>query len=654
MSKPKTLSTPLLDRAGLPDQLKQLDVGDLPMLAAEVREVIQDTVQYTGGHLGSGMGVVELTIALHYVFDFSNDRLVFDVGHQAYPHKILTGRRDQFHTLRQKDGISGFTNRFESIYDVYTMGHAGTATSAALGIALGDQLADKQRHVVSVVGDASMGAGIAFEALNHAGSLENTRMLVILNDNRWSIAQTIGALSKYLDRVRTGTTYNKAKENLHTLLKAIPVVGKDLDEKFDHAIDHVRKFVVPGDVFEELGLNYFGPIDGHDTNELVGYLNRVKDLDGVTLLHVRTNKGNGVPGSEERYDRAHAAKPNPRPKPELVKTEPQCVMPAKAPKSANKAWTSWFSDGIEELAERDEKVVALTAAMPDGTGLMKFGEKFPDRFFDVGIAEQHCVGLASGLATAGLKPVAAIYSTFLQRAYDILFQEVVVQDLPVTFAIDRAGFVGEDGISHHGLFDIAYLRTFPRMVLMAPKDGPELKKMLEFAVNLDCPNAIRFARGGAPADLPGVDGGTESAPIELGKMEVIRSGSDGAILAYGHMVKNALDAADLLAERGLSVEVVNARFVKPLDAEGILALLNRHDRVMTLEDHAVAGGFGSAVLELVASQEQPVRASIDVAGVVDQFYEHATRAELVKEAGLDAETLANRFLSKRPATVPQH
>ncbi|MCA8944008.1 MAG: 1-deoxy-D-xylulose-5-phosphate synthase, partial [Planctomycetes bacterium] len=459
MNSKQKPSTPLLDRISGPDDLKKLELSDLPMLAAELRETIQDTVQWTGGHLGSGMGVVELSIALHYVFDFAHDRLIFDVGHQAYPHKLLTGRKDRFHTLRQLGGISGFTNRFESIYDVYTMGHAGTATSAALGIALGDHLRDRERYIVSVVGDASMGAGIAFEALNHAGSLEDTRMLVILNDNRWSIAKTIGALSRYLDRVRSGPLYNRAKENLHQLLQAIPVVGKDLDEKFDHALDHVRKLVVPGHLFEELGLNYFGPIDGHDTGELVDYLERVKDLDGVTLLHVRTNKGHGVPGSEEKYDRNHAAKPKPRPS--STKSEP-CVVPAKQP-SKSKAWTSWFAEGVEELAERDERVCALTAAMPDGTGLMQFAERFPERFFDAGIAEQHCVGLASGLATAGLRPVTAIYSTFLQRAYDILFQEVVVQDLPVVFAIDRAGFVGEDGISHHGLFDIAYLRTFPRM-----------------------------------------------------------------------------------------------------------------------------------------------------------------------------------------------
>lgn len=654
-------TTPLLDGIASPDDLKKLDRSQLPELAAELRKTILDTVTVTGGHLGSGMGVVELTIALHYLFDFRDDRLVFDVGHQVYPHKLLTGRRDRFHTLRQKDGLSGFTNPSESEYDAYLMGHAGTAASVSLGISAGDRLLEHDRRVVAVVGDAAMGAGVAFEALNFGGSLDNDRTLIILNDNSWSIAKTIGALSRYLDRVRSGPRYHQAKKRLHEFLKSIPLIGDELDEAFDHTIDQARRVVVPGHLFTELGLNYFGPIDGHDTEELLEYLERVKDLEGPILLHVRTKKGHGVPGSETRYDRAHAAKPTPKPAPkpnpkvsattEDNKTEPCIVLPQKpVPKRNQKAWTNWFAEGMEKLAERDPKVVALTAAMPDGTGLMDFAEKFPDRFFDSGIAEQHAVAFASGLAHAGMKPIAAIYSTFLQRAYDIVFQEVLIQNLPVTFALDRAGIVGEDGMTHNGLFDIAYLRTFPNMVLCAPKDGPELQEMLEFCAEYQGPIAFRYARGGAPdrGDLPGVE--TEHTPLELGKMETLRRGTDGAILAYGHMVQTALDAAVELKDKGISIEVINARWAKPLDRDGILSVMNRHDKVLTLEDHAVMGGFGSAVLEL-CSQEGPVRAHVEVAGVHDCFLQHASRSEILAELGLDVRSVVARFLTGRTATV---
>lgn len=648
--------TPLLDRIQSPADLKTLDREDLPLLAAELRKTILDTVTVTGGHLGSGMGVVELTIALHRVFDLERDRLVFDVGHQVYPHKLLTGRRDRFHTLRQKGGLSGFTNRFESPYDVYTMGHAGTATSAALGIAAGDHLLDVSRYSIALVGDAAMGAGVAFEGLNFGGSRPKERALIILNDNSWSIAKTVGALSRYLDRVRSGPVYNQARKRMHDLVQAIPLIGKDLDEKIDHAMEHMRRLVLPGQMFEELGLQYFGPIDGHDVFECIDYLERVKDLEGPVLLHVRTKKGHGVPGSQTKYDRAHAAKPTPKVvEPEKdrppEKTEPCVILPAAPKRKKNaKAWTNWFGDAIEAAAERDPKVAALTAAMPDGTGLMDFAQKFPDRFFDVGIAEQHCVAYASGLATAGLKPVVAVYSTFLQRAYDIVFQEVLIQNLPVVFAMDRAGVVGEDGMTHNGLFDIAYLRTMPNIVLLAPKDGPELDEMLRFSLELGRPVGMRYARGGAPGigDLPGWNG--ERQPIELGRMEILRTGTDGAILAYGHMVQTALEAAELLAAKGVSVEVVNARFVKPLDVDGVLALADRHDLIVTLEDHSVCGGFGSTVLEACAAGG-PVRAQIQVLGVPDHFLEHAGRGETMRELGLDAPAVAARFLSNRTVRV---
>ncbi len=643
--------TPILDRVDNPDDLKKLSRQELPALAADLRHAILDTVSVTGGHLGSGMGVVELTIALHYLFDFKDDRLVWDVGHQCYPHKLLTERKNRFHTLRQKDGLSGFSNRWESPYDAYLMGHAGTAASAALGIAMGDRLQGRKRHSVAVVGDAAMGCGVAFEALNHAGSLEKERLVVILNDNRWSIAKTIGALSRYLNRVRSGSFYNRAKEAMHHVIQAIPVVGRDLDARLIEAGDMLKNIVVPGHIFEELGFRYFGPVDGHNLDELLDTLANVKQLDGVTLVHVKTEKGKGVPGSEDRYDRAHAAKPTPRKKQaEKVPVEPCVLQPVVPAVRPGRSWTEWFGEGLMELAEQDPRVVAITAAMPDGTGLMEYRDKFPDRFIDAGIAEQHAVALASGLATAGMRPIAAIYSTFLQRGYDQVFQEVILQKVPVVFAMDRAGLVGEDGATHNGLYDLAFLRCMPGIVLMAPKDGPELHEMMQFSLTLPGPSGIRYARGNAPGqgDLVGWHGRRQ--PIELARMEVLREGADGAILAYGHMVQTALEAAALLDKRGVHIEVVNARFCKPLDCQGVLALADRHDRVVTLEDHTVHGGFGSAVLECIAAHG-PVRAQVQVMGVPDEILEHMSRKQVLEHCGLLTEHVVARFVAAERASI---
>ncbi len=652
-------STPLFDQVDNPDDLKRLSRDQLPELCAEMRQVILDTVSVTGGHLGSGMGVVELTVGLHYLFDFKNDRLVWDVGHQCYPHKLLTERKARFHTLRQKDGLSGFSNKWESEYDAYLMGHAGTAASAALGIAMGDRMQAKDRHSVAVVGDAAMGCGVAFEALNHAGSLEDVRLLVILNDNRWSIAKTVGALSRYLNKLRSGTFYNRAKETVHHLIQAIPYVGKGIDERLGDTVDLLKNMVAPGHIFEELGFRYFGPVDGHDTNAVVDALDQCKNLDGVTLLHVMTEKGKGVPGSEDRYDRAHAAKPQkkaaqkkaaPAPKApvtsskklEKVSVEPAVLPPVVPLTKPGRAWTQWFGDSIDKLAEADDRVIAITAAMPDGTGLMEFRDKYPERFVDAGIAEQHAVAMASGLATSGMRPICAIYSTFLQRGYDQVFQEVILQRLPVIFAMDRAGLVGEDGATHNGLYDIAYLRCMPGITLMAPKDGQELHEMMQFALTLPGPSGVRYARGNAPHRHELVGWSGKQQPIELGKMEVLRPGQDGAIVAYGHMVQTALEAAALLDKRGVHIEVVNARFCKPLDEAGILDLCERHDHVVTLEDHAKVGGFGSAVLECVAANG-PVRARIDVLGAPDDIFEHMSRNQVLEHCGLTAEQIATRF-----------
>ena len=644
--------TPLFDTVDSPADLKAIPRENLPALCAELRKVILDTVSVTGGHLGSGMGVVELTVALHYLFDFKDDRLVWDVGHQCYPHKLLTERKARFHTLRQKGGLSGFSNKWESPYDVYLMGHAGTAASAALGIAMGDRMQGRHRHSVAVVGDAAMGCGVAFEALNHAGSLEKDRLLVILNDNRWSIAKTVGALSKYLNKLRSGPLYNRAKEALHHVIQSIPVVGKPLDARLGETVEMLKSMVVPGHIFEELGFRYFGPIDGHDVDGLVEALGAAKNLPGVVLVHVLTEKGKGVPGSEDRYDRAHAAKPQPnnaaKKKPEKVPVEPCVLQPVVPVTKPGRTWTEWFGEGMQRLAAEDSRVIAITAAMPDGTGLMEFRDLFPDRFVDAGIAEQHAVALASGMATSGMRPVCAIYSTFLQRGYDQVFQEVILQKLPVLFALDRAGLVGEDGATHNGLYDLSYLRCMPGIVLMSPKDGPELHEMMRYGLTLPGPVAIRYPRGNAPgsSDLLGWHGRPQ--PLEMGKMEVLREGSDGAILAYGHMVQTALEAAALLDKRGVRVEVVNARFCKPLDEQGVLALCDRHDRVVTLEDHTRVGGFGSTVLECL-SAHGPVRAQVQVMGVCDEILEHMSRNQVLEHCGLTAAHVAERFLADKAA-----
>lgn len=646
--------TPLFDLVNNPVDLKKLPREDLTQLCAELRKVIMDTVSVTGGHLGSGMGVVELTVALHYLYDFSDDRLVWDVGHQCYPHKLLTERKDRFHTLRQKNGLSGFSNKWESDYDAYLMGHAGTAASAALGIAMGDRMQGRNRDSVAVVGDAAMGCGVAFEALNHAGSLESDKLLVILNDNRWSIAKTVGALSRHLNKLRGGNFYNRAKESIHHLIQSIPVVGKPLDASLGDAVEMVKNMVVPGHLFEELGFRYFGPVDGHNMTEMLEALENVKKLDGVTLLHVLTEKGKGVPGSEDRYDRAHAAKPG-KPKvvkkePELVPVEPAVLQPIVIDRPAGRAWTQWFSDSIEKLADEDDKIIAITAAMPDGTGLMGFRDRFPERFVDAGIAEQHAVAMASGMATSGMRPIVAVYSSFLQRGYDQVFQEVILQKLPVVFAMDRAGLVGEDGATHNGLYDLSFLRCFPGIVLMSPMDGSELHEMMKFARTLEVPVGIRYPRGNAPEahELIGYDGTKQ--PIELGKAQVVRKGADGAVMAYGHMVQTALEAAELLAQQGIHIEVVNARFCKPLDESFVIDLCGRHDRIVTLEDHSQVGGFGSTVLECVAAHGE-TRAQVQVMGVPDGIFEHMSRAQIVDHCGLTAKHVAQRFCVDKNVVV---
>jgi len=617
---------PLLDRVDSPEDLKKLRVEELPALCGEIRSLILDTVLQTGGHLATNLGAVELTTALHYCFDFPRDHLVLDVGHQAYTHKILTGRKAQFASLRQEGGLSGFTNNRESPFDLFTTGHAGTSLSTGLGIACGEAIRRTGYRTVAVIGDAGIGAGMALEALNMAGEIRRD-ILVILNDNRMSIAPSNGALVHYFTRLRTSPSYRKAKHDLADVIGRIPIVGDRVRAAAEHAYDTVRYAVVPGHIFEELGFKYFGPVDGHDVPALVRELEDLREVRGPLLLHVVTEKGHGYRPALENPVQFHGVKPK-KPSP----TPDKKVPPAAAPKIS---WTGAFSDALLELAAENPAVCAITAAMPDGTGLTPFAKNFPDRYFDVGICEQHAVGLASGLATSGLLPVAAIYSTFLQRGYDQVFHEVTLQGRKVIFALDRAGIVGSDGVSHTGAFDIAYMRTLPGVILMAPKDGPELREMLRFAAREPGVFALRYPRDEVP---PAIRGG-RVREIRLGKAEVLLRGADAGILAYGASVYPAWCAARALAKKGIKVTVVNARFAKPLD-QALLRRLHRELPVLvTVEDHSVHGGFGSAVLECLAADGEG-SPRVQVLGIPDEYQDHAERDALLARHGIDADGIA--------------
>lgn len=622
----------LLDGIQGPADVKALESADLPQLCGEVRDFLLDTVQETGGHLGSNLGVVELTVALHRVFDFERDKLVWDVSHQAYPHKVLTGRKDRFGSLRQTDGLCGFTHPEESSYDLFHTGHAGTSVSLGLGLAMGMAHEKDAPHAVSVIGDASLGAGVAFEALNHAGAT-GQKLLVILNDNEWSISKSVGSLSRYLTRIRGSRFVQRAGQETKNLVQAIPLIGSRVDKALDDVGEVLRHAFVPGHVFEELGVRYVGPVDGHDVEGLERVMERVRELDGVVMLHVLTEKGKGHPEGPNHPERVHAVKGRPG------KLEPKAAPSPAAP--APVAFTKAFATSLVDAATRDVRVHAITAAMPSGTGLDRFEEAHPSRFHDAGICEQHAVAMAAGMAKAGLRPVCAIYSTFLQRGYDQVFQEVALQDLPVIFALDRAGPVGQDGPTHNGVFDIAYLRTLPNMVLGAPRDATDVDRMLGAALKVDGPVALRFPRGNAPAREE--VHASEREPMVPGKAEVLRDGDEGGlcIWAYGVMVETALAAAARLSEHGLEVGVVDARFAKPLDEELLGAHLARYRHVITLEDHQRAGGFGSAVLEAGArAHVGGRRAQIRILGIPDRYVDHmTTREEQLAAAGLDVSSV---------------
>ena len=618
----------LLDGIQGPADVKALESADLPQLCGEVRDFLLDTVQETGGHLGSNLGVVELTVALHRVFDFERDKLVWDVSHQAYPHKVLTGRKDRFGSLRQTDGLCGFTHPEESPYDLFHTGHAGTSVSLGLGLAMGMAHEKDAPHAVSVIGDASLGAGVAFEALNHAGAT-GQKLLVILNDNEWSISKSVGSLSKYLTKIRGSRLIQRAGQETKSLVQAIPLIGRRVDKALDDMGEVLRHVFVPGHVFEELGVRYVGPVDGHDVNSLVDVLEKVRALDGVVLLHVLTEKGKGHPDGPNHPERVHAVA---APKPP-GKLEPPVDAPPEAP-----AFTKVFARSLIDHASRDLRVHAISAAMPSGTGLDRFEEVHPSRFHDTGICEQHAIALAAGMAKAGLRPVTAIYSTFLQRGFDQVFQEVALQNLPVIFALDRAGPVGQDGPTHNGVFDIAYLRTLPNMVLSAPRDATDVDRMLSLALKHDGPLAMRFPRGKVPSREE--VSSQEREPMAVGRAEVLRDGEEGGVViwAYGVMVSTALEVAQSLTERGVQVGVVDARFAKPVDEDLLARHMASYRHVVTLEDHQRAGGFGSAMLEASARIRVEGRtAGVRVLGIPDRYVDHmTTREEQLASAGLDA------------------
>ena len=621
----ETCKTPLLDRIQLPRDMKKLSTEQLKQLADELRYETIDAVANTGGHLGAGLGVVELTVALHYVFDTPTDRLIWDVGHQSYPHKILTGRRDRIRTLRQGGGLSGFTKRTESEYDPFGAAHSSTSISAGLGMAVARDLLGKNNNVIAVIGDGALSAGMAYEAMNNAGA-RNERLIVILNDNDMSIAPPVGAMSAYLARLASGRTYLKLRDVGKQLTKHLP---KRWDEAITRAVEHARGYVTGGTLFEELGFFYVGPIDGHNLDHLLPVLRNVRDAEiGPVLVHIVTKKGKGYAPAETSADKYHG----------VVKFDVATGAQAKS-KSTAPQYTKVFADALIKEARKDDRIVAVTAAMPSGTGLDLFAERFPNRCFDVGIAEQHAVTFAGGLATEGFRPFVAIYSTFLQRAYDQVVHDIAIQKLPVRFAIDRAGLVGADGPTHAGAFDVAYLGCLPGFVLMAAADEAELVNMVATQVAIDDrPSALRYPRGeGRGVPLP-----QEGQPLEIGKGRILREGHKVALLSYGGRLGECLKAASELATLGLSSTVADARFAKPLDVDLLLRLAREHEVLMTIEEGSV-GGFGSYVLRQL-SEHGVLDAGCKVRCMVlpDVFIDQDTPAAMYAKAGLDARAMVTK------------
>lgn len=612
-----------------PADIKKLSIPDLEILAREIRDEIHRVTSINGGHFASNLGSVELTLALHYVYSSPVDQIVWDVGHQGYPHKIITGRRDEFETIRKEGGLSGFLQRNESEHDAFGAGHASTSISSAFGIAMGKLLQDEPGRAIAVIGDGALTGGMAYEALNNAGSY-NLPFLVVLNDNEMSIAPNVGAMPRYLSRVRTDDRYNRAKAEFEKIMQRAPKGDAFLDLSY-RMMDSLKEFVYHTMIWEELGFKYFGPVDGHSIKSLINIFKSVKNLDGPVLVHAVTVKGKGFDWAEDDPFKHHSAS--------VVSNGPK--PPPPPPK-----YQDVFGDTLTELAKRDDRIVAITAAMPDGTGLLSFAREHPERFFDVGIAEQHAVTFGAGLATQGLRPVVTIYSTFLQRAYDQVIHDVCIQELPVIFAMDRAGFVGDDGRTHHGVFDYSYLRCIPNMVIMTPKDEAELRDMVVTAVDYDAgPIALRYPRGSGT----GVESTRKPVALPIGKGEILREGDDLGIIAVGSRVVTAERATEELSRRGISATLINARFIKPLDEELILRMARQIGRIITIEENVLAGGFGSAVLELL--MREGINIPVHCIGIPDHIFDHASQESLRDQAGISVRDLVEAGLEMVPERV---
>jgi 1-deoxy-D-xylulose-5-phosphate synthase len=625
----------LLDKIDTPRDLRKLDRKQLPQVAQEIREQIIDVVSRVGGHFGGNLGIVELTLALHYVYDTPRDQIVFDTGHQSYPHKLITGRRDTFHTIRQHDGISGFCKREESEYDVFNAGHASTSISAALGIAKARDFRKEDYRVAAIIGDGALSGGIALEGLNQAGHLKS-RLLIVLNDNDMSISTNVGAMSGYLNQIIKGQRYNQAKDLAKGVMDRVPLIGGKL-HGLAHDMEQVLKnMIVPGTLFEELGFKYLGPYDGHDLDLLIDLLKENRDYDGPLLIHVMTKKGKGYTPAENKPIWSHGVSPF-----DIASGEGK-----KSDKVQPPTYTAVFADALIQMAKNDPKIVAVTAAMPEGTGLDKFAKTFPERMFDVGIAEEHAVTFCGGMATQGMKPIAAIYSTFLQRAFDQVFHDVAIMDLPVVFALDRGGIAGADGPTHHGIYDMAYLRIFPNMVCMAPKDENELRHMVKTAFETGHPTSLRYPRGNGI----GVEMDAELKALPVGKGEVLREGADATIFAIGNEVWPSVQAAEILAKENINVTVINARFIKPLDDELIARFCAANSYVITVEEGSIAGGFGSAIMER-CEQLNLRNVNFHCIGIPDEYVHHGAQDVLRAQYDLHAEGIAKRVREFVPSTT---
>ena len=615
----------LLDKIEKANDIKKIDKSDYGELAEEIRQFLIEKISVTGGHLGSNLGAVELTMALHLALNLPEDKIIWDVGHQSYTHKILTGRKDGFDVLRQFHGMSGFPKRKESDYDAFDTGHSSTSISAGLGLVKARDLKGEKTTIVSVIGDGSLTGGMAYEALNNAAKLE-TNFIVVLNDNNMSISENVGGVSKYLNNIRTATGYLDLKEGIYNALKRKPG-GDGIVNSIRRAKSSFKQLVIPGMFFEDMGVTYLGPVDGHDIEGLIKVIEEAKRVKGAVLVHVITQKGKGYGPAEKHPARFHGAEP----------FDIETGIPSYPRTVAN--YTDVFSTVMCKLGQRDERVVAITAAMPDGTGLKRFRNMYPDRFFDVGIAEEHAVTFAAGLAAGGMRPIVAVYSSFLQRAYDQILHDVCIQNLSVVFAIDRAGLVGSDGETHQGIFDYTYLSGIPNMHICAPKNKWELSDMMKFAVALDAPIAVRYPRGTAYAGLA-----EHRAPIELGKAEWIAREGGIALFAVGSMVKTAEEVQKLLHEKGYKASIVNARFIKPIDEEAVLSACEDHEMIVTMEENVQSGGFGEKVLDCLNDHEKRIKCVM--AAIPDAYVEHGNVELLKKEIGLDAESITEKILER--------